>query len=150
MRAYEPRILPGLLQTEEYMRVMFTALERPERVDQFVQIRMKRKELLANPRDFMLRTIIDTPALHRIEGDPELVRNQLNYLLEVGMQPNVSIQVMPLDASLSMLQYGPFNIMGLLSSRHAVRDTKARERGDLVFEAEQWAEFVDGVRDGLI
>ena len=38
----------------------------------------------------------------------------------------------------------------LLSGRQAVRDTTARERGALVFESEKWAEFIGGVRDGLI
>ncbi|HEY8983677.1 MAG TPA: DUF397 domain-containing protein [Streptomyces sp.] len=37
----------------------------------------------------------------------------------------------------------------LTNGRHAVRDTTDRDRGALVFDADVWAEFVGGVRDGL-
>lgn len=149
MRAYEPKILPGLLQTEEYMREMFTALEYPEKVEQLVQIRMKRKELLKNARGFILRTIIDTPALHRIEGDSELVRNQLRHLLAVGKQANVNIQVMPLDASLPMLQYGPYTVFGLRGEppvdlvwlEHITGGTLLEQRRDVQAYSKAWDEL---------
>ncbi|HEY8983676.1 MAG TPA: helix-turn-helix transcriptional regulator [Streptomyces sp.] len=115
VRTYEPNVLHGLLQTEAYMRAVFTAAcETPEEIERLVEIRMTRKELLLQTsRDFMLRTIIDAPALHRIEGGPDLFREQLEHLLEVGKGSNVSIQVLPLEASIPMEQHGPFTALTL-------------------------------------
>ncbi|MFD7547371.1 helix-turn-helix domain-containing protein [Streptomyces sp. NPDC059578] len=114
VRDYEHNLVPGLLQTETYMRTMFGAAGvEPERVEQLVRIRLKRKELLDNSGDFRLRTVIDATALHRIEGGPDVIKEQLNHLLEIGRRSNVHIQVLPLNASLLMEQYGPFSIFSL-------------------------------------
>ncbi|MEU8887303.1 helix-turn-helix transcriptional regulator [Streptomyces sp. NPDC048442] len=112
-RMYEPGVIPGPLQTEEYMREMFTTVEPSERVDRLVETRKKRKDLLADGRSFRLRTIIDTPALHRIGGGSDIVRGQLRHLLEAGEQRNITIQILPLNATLPMEQYVPYTIFGL-------------------------------------
>ena len=113
VRGYEHIVIPGLLQTEACMRHLFTRALPSDRVELMVEARMKRKELLDDRLGFRLRAIIDAPALHRIAGGPELVRGQLEHLLEVGKRQNVSIQVLPLHAELPMEQYGPFTLFGL-------------------------------------
>ncbi|UGY91154.1 helix-turn-helix domain-containing protein [Streptomyces gobiensis] len=149
VRAYEPMVLPGLLQTEAYMREIFMAGQRPKRVDTLVETRMKRKELLADHLDFRLRTIIDVPALHRINGPAEVVREQLSYLLETGKRTNVNVQVLPLDASLPTEQYAPFTIFSLRGEppidvawlEHMTGGTLLEQRPDVQVYTQTWDEF---------
>ncbi|MEU2720167.1 helix-turn-helix domain-containing protein [Streptomyces smyrnaeus] len=150
VRAYEPRILPGLLQTEAYMRAIYTSAgEEPERAEQLIQIRLKRKELLKKSRDFRLRAVIDEPALRRIDGGPDMVQDQLNELLEVGKRANVHIQVLPLDASLPMEQYGPFTIFSLRGEppvdlvwlEHITGGTLLEKRRDVQAYSKTWDEL---------
>lgn len=109
VRAYESAVIPGLLQTEAYMRRLF-AVFPPERVELLVETRMKRKELLDDQSGFCLRAIIDVPVLHRIGGSPDAVLEQLEHLQQAAERPNVNIQVLPLDATLPPEQYPPFTI----------------------------------------
>ncbi|WP_413101124.1 helix-turn-helix domain-containing protein [Streptomyces sp. Inha503] len=109
VRTYESVVIPGLVQTEAYMRQTF-AVHPPERVDLHVEMRMKRKELLDDGTGFRLRAVIDVPALHRIGGSADTVREQLEQLLKDAERPNVNIQVLPLDAALPADQYPPFTM----------------------------------------
>ncbi|KAK1179058.1 helix-turn-helix transcriptional regulator [Streptomyces sp. NBS 14/10] len=109
VRTYESMVIPGLLQTEAYMRQTFS-VHPPERVELLVKTRMKRKELLDNQGGFCLRTVIDVPALHRIGGAPDVVRGQLEHLQQVAERPNVKVQILPLDAVLPQDQLPPFTI----------------------------------------
>jgi transcriptional regulator with XRE-family HTH domain len=113
VRSYEHSVVPGLLQTEAYMRRLFTEALPSEKVESMVEARMKRKEQLEDRHGFRVRVIIDAPALHRIGGGPDLVRGQLEHLLAEGRRQNVSVQVLPLDADLPMEQHGPFALFSL-------------------------------------
>ncbi|CDR10031.1 helix-turn-helix transcriptional regulator [Streptomyces iranensis] len=107
--SYESVVIPGLLQTEAYMRQTF-AVHPPERVEVLVETRMKRKELLDNRTGFRLRAVIDVPALHRLGRSAEVVREQLEQLQKDAERSNVNIQVLPLGAALPVDVYPPFTI----------------------------------------
>ncbi|MGO4757065.1 DUF5753 domain-containing protein, partial [Streptomyces sp. 2MCAF27] len=109
VRTYESMVIPGLLQTEAYMRQTFS-VHPTERVELLVKTRVKRKELLDKQGDFCLRAVIDVPALHRIGGSPEVVQGQLEHLQQVTERPNVKVQILPLDAALPQDQLPPFTI----------------------------------------
>ncbi|MEV0846356.1 helix-turn-helix transcriptional regulator [Streptomyces sp. NPDC049954] len=111
VRNYESDLIPGVLQTESYMREIFSTNERPEMVDHLVDTRLKRQELLEDVNGFRFRTVIDAPALHRIAGGADVVREQLSHLIDVGKKSNVTIQVLPLDAALPMDQHVPYSIL---------------------------------------
>ncbi|EFE75383.1 helix-turn-helix domain-containing protein [Streptomyces filamentosus] len=113
VRAFEPMVIPGLLQTEAYMRRLYDEAVPADQVEALVDTRMRRKVLLDNKLGFRLRTVIDAPALHRIGGGPDLVAGQLAHLLEAGSSPNVTIQVLPLNSALPIEQYVSFSILGL-------------------------------------
>jgi transcriptional regulator with XRE-family HTH domain len=113
VRGYEQTLIPGLLQTEAYMRHQLTAALPAAKAEPMIETRMKRKELLDDQHNFRLRVIIDVPALHRIDGGPEIACGQFQHLLTEGRRPNISIQVLPLDAAVPMEQYGPFVLFSL-------------------------------------
>ncbi|MEW2346148.1 helix-turn-helix transcriptional regulator [Streptomyces sp. NPDC006684] len=110
MCSFESSVLPGLLQTEPYMRQIFAANDRPVRVDDLVRVRLKRQERLDEDVDFRFRAVVDVSVLHRIAGDRELVLGQLAHLVEAAGRPRVTLQILPLEASLPMNQRVPYNI----------------------------------------
>ncbi|MGW7004167.1 helix-turn-helix domain-containing protein [Streptomyces sp. NPDC054933] len=149
VRMYEPVLVPGPLQTEPYMRETFAGIESTEKVEHLVETRIKRKELLDDDCNFSLRTIIDSPALHRIAGGPDVVRGQLEYLLEMGKRRNITIQVLPMDATLPMAQYVPCTIFGLRGEppvdviwlEHITGGTLLEQRRDVQRYAKAWDEL---------
>ncbi|WP_129843139.1 helix-turn-helix transcriptional regulator [Streptomyces sp. RFCAC02] len=111
VRTYETMVVPGLLQTEAYARQIIAPVS-PASADALVDTRMKRKVLLDN-RSLILRAVIDVPALHRIPGGDATARDQLRHLCDMAARPNVTVQVLPLAASLPIDELPPFTVFSL-------------------------------------
>ncbi|MFI6639390.1 helix-turn-helix domain-containing protein [Streptomyces sp. NPDC050504] len=103
LRVYESQIIPGLLQTRPYAEAMIVGA-MPETstgdIEKRVQVRMRRQERIQPPADsptapLRLWAVLDESALRRVVGSRQLMREQLEYLLEVSQQPHVTVQVMP-------------------------------------------------------
>ncbi|MEU1782414.1 helix-turn-helix transcriptional regulator [Streptomyces abikoensis] len=149
VRGYESTVIPGLLQTEAYMRRLFTLVQPPERVDALVDARMKRKELLEQHPGFRLNVVVDQLALHRIPGSSEEVAEQLGYLMEAGRRPNLLLQIVPLKARLPANQYVPFCLFTLRGEapidvawlEHTTGGTLLEQRRDVQEYAQVWAEL---------
>jgi DNA-binding XRE family transcriptional regulator len=95
---YEPYLIPGLLQTEDYARVVVSATipQLPDDdIERAVALRMTRQEVLEPDDGARLWFIIDESALHRMVGSSEVMRAQHEKLLSVTRRPNVTIQIIP-------------------------------------------------------
>jgi ribosomal protein L39E len=94
LRWWEPLLIPGLLQTEDYARAVLSTWrwDTADEVDAKVAIRLVRQSVLATA-DF--RVLLDEPVLRRRIGAPEVMAMQLEHLLTMGARPNVTIQVIP-------------------------------------------------------
>ncbi|WP_424892048.1 helix-turn-helix domain-containing protein [Streptomyces sp. XH2] len=95
---YDVLIVPGLLQTEAYARVLMSSHCPPvddETVEARVVARLDRQDLLKKSTT-LFNFVIHEAALRGMVGGPEVMKGQLNHLLEVGELRNVSIQVLPL------------------------------------------------------
>ncbi|MGH3149365.1 MAG: helix-turn-helix domain-containing protein [Streptosporangiaceae bacterium] len=93
--------LPGLLQTADYARAIVEAAVPkwvPEVVDQRVEGRMARQQLLVRENAPHFETVVDESVLHRVVGSPAIMRAQLERLLELSELHNVTLQVIPYDA----------------------------------------------------
>jgi transcriptional regulator with XRE-family HTH domain len=90
LRTYEPLVVPGLLQTEPYARVLLRGNETA------VAARLHRQLILSreDPSPPILRCVIDEAVLYRPIGDPEVMRGQLHHLVAMA-GPRLSIQVVP-------------------------------------------------------
>ncbi|MEU7168444.1 helix-turn-helix transcriptional regulator [Streptomyces morookaense] len=94
--AYHPLTFPGLLQTEETMRIMLTARwpsVDDETVEKHVAARLARQPLLQKLTTSFSFVVQEAVLRHRL-GDVEAHRRQLRRLLEVGGQRNVNVHVM--------------------------------------------------------
>ncbi|WP_297546359.1 helix-turn-helix transcriptional regulator [Amycolatopsis sp.] len=90
--------IPGLLQTEAYMRELFSTGPRwsKEQFENHVKARMFRQERLVDPdQPLRLTAIVDESVLTRPIGGAEVMRAQLNRLVEFGGLATVSLQVLP-------------------------------------------------------
>ncbi|MFJ8129779.1 helix-turn-helix domain-containing protein [Streptomyces hydrogenans] len=95
---YEPLLVPGLLQTEAYARAVFAGHCPPlneEIIDQRTEARLSRQKLLTRVPLAELSFIIGEEALRDPVGSPEVMRAQLQHLLDVAAVRNVEVQVMP-------------------------------------------------------
>jgi transcriptional regulator with XRE-family HTH domain len=100
-RVWEPIVLPGLLQTREYMRALMTVGRRadaPESVDRRIALRLRRQDRLTEANPLNLWAVIDESVVRRVVGGPAVMTEQLQRLLDAGELANVTIQILPFTA----------------------------------------------------
>lgn len=112
IRSYEPHFVPGLLQTEDYARAVLRSgaigQTSPEDIEGHVALRMQRQELLTRDDAPRLWVVMDETALRRPVGGPEVMRAQIDRLLDATKMPNVTLQVAPFAGGPHPGTYGPF------------------------------------------
>jgi len=112
IRLYEPHYVPGLLQTHDYaaalLRVGFPN-ESKEDIDRRVSLRLKRQDLLAKSEAPAVWAILDETVLRRPVGGTEVMRAQIDRMLQSLEQPKVRIQIMPLAVGAHPGAFGPFH-----------------------------------------
>ncbi|GAA3198758.1 helix-turn-helix transcriptional regulator [Nonomuraea roseoviolacea] len=102
-RNWEPQLVPGLLQTEDYAREVIQAARGIIRITHGgvrsrVEARVERQRaVLHRPDPPMLSFILDESALMRRYGEPSVMRAQMEHLLEMSMLPQVSVRVLALE-----------------------------------------------------
>ncbi|MFH8938092.1 helix-turn-helix transcriptional regulator [Streptomyces griseosporeus] len=112
IRQYEPHFVPGLLQTEDYARAVLRSgavgQTSPDDIERHVALRMQRQELLTRQDAPRLWVVMDETALRRPAGGPEVMRAQIDKLLDVIELPHVTLQVAEFSAGPHPGTYGPF------------------------------------------
>ena len=100
---WQPQIVPGLLQTEDYARAvmlgwhsMFTA--PPSEVERRVEARRLRQQVLQRDPPLQLSVVMDESVLHRKLGEASVMRAQLEHIVEVSRLPNIKVRVLPLKS----------------------------------------------------
>ncbi|MFC4905825.1 helix-turn-helix domain-containing protein [Actinomadura gamaensis] len=99
---YEPWMIHGLLQTAEYARHVIRSGPgeiTDDEIDQRVTVRMERQKLLTGSDPLRLWAILDEAGLHRMTGGADVMRAQLEHLVELARDlPKLTIQVLPFSA----------------------------------------------------
>ncbi|MEV8034636.1 helix-turn-helix transcriptional regulator [Streptomyces sp. NPDC002742] len=112
LRSYEPHFVPGLLQTEDYARGVLEAgaigQTRPEDIERHVALRMQRQDLLKREDSPRIWVVMDETVLRRTIGGPEVMRAQIDKLLQATKLPHVTLQVIPFSSGPHPGTYGPF------------------------------------------
>jgi transcriptional regulator with XRE-family HTH domain len=107
--------IPGLFQTEGYMRAHFAARNVRRNRTQLandVAARLHRQRRLTDEEfPLQLVTIIDEAALRRKVGGVKVMRDQLRHLAIVAELSTVSVQVLPNDAGAHPGMDGAFLIL---------------------------------------
>ncbi|WP_433206932.1 helix-turn-helix domain-containing protein [Dactylosporangium sp. CS-047395] len=100
-KVWEPIVLPGLLQSEPYMRALIGSgrSQDPQSANERrIQLRITRQRRLSGPSPLTLWAIVDESVVRRMIGGPEVMRGQWERLIEAGRRSNVTFQVLPYSA----------------------------------------------------
>jgi Domain of unknown function (DUF5753)/Helix-turn-helix domain len=126
IRTWQPDLVHGLLQTEDYARAVIRA-GRPgdtaAEVDRRVEIRMTRQQILDRPDPPRIRVVLNEGAVRRVVGGREAMRAQLRQLAAARDRATVMVQVLPFTAGEHpAMASGPFDLLefGQAADRGAV------------------------------
>ncbi|MDH6214604.1 transcriptional regulator with XRE-family HTH domain [Streptomyces pseudovenezuelae] len=119
IRAYEVQFVHGLLQTEAYARaVVRRGMKGASAADieKRVTLRMERQKYLFAENAPEFHIVLDEAALRRPYGDREVMRGQLQHLIEISARPNVRLQIMPFGFGGHSGESGAFTILSFPES----------------------------------
>jgi transcriptional regulator with XRE-family HTH domain len=116
IRCYDVELHVGLLQTERYATAVIRAAEpdaTEEQVVRWVELRMARQRILEGEKPVAIRGVLNEAVLLRKVGDPDVMKEQLEHLLECAARPNIDIQVLPLSSGSPVGNTGSFRIVAM-------------------------------------
>ena len=106
MAIWHVDVVTGLLQTEDYARHIIGSYSRvepvaPGMIGRLVRVRMRRQQVL-DREGLQLSVVLDESVLKRRIGDEAVMYDQLQRLVKEADRPNLTLQVLPLDAQHSV------------------------------------------------
>ncbi|WP_051579450.1 helix-turn-helix domain-containing protein [Pseudonocardia acaciae] len=114
IRTYQVQFVPGLFQTPEYVRAV-AMLGHPgaaaNDIDLRVELRMARQEILTRSEPPRVWAVVDEAALRRPVGGSQVMRGQLERLIEMTELPNITLQAITFQAGGHAAAGGPFSIV---------------------------------------
>ncbi|HWS37339.1 MAG TPA: helix-turn-helix transcriptional regulator [Actinoplanes sp.] len=114
IRTYEIQFVPGLLQTPDYARAVIMlghAGASSDEITRRVDVRLQRQQILTRPGGPQLWAVIDEAVLRRPIGGVEVMRAQIEALIEASKLPSVRLQIIPFQAGGHAAAGGPFAIL---------------------------------------
>lgn len=113
--AYEPMVIPGLLQTPAYAETVIgetIPLLGSEEAGTRLKVRLRRQHRIYDPaRPLRLWVVLEESALRRVVGSPDIMREQLEHLNALGAEPHITVQVLPHRAGAHPGLSGQFSIL---------------------------------------
>lgn len=109
-----PLLVPGLLQTSDYVRAIMTAAGRPSHeVEMRSAVRLGRREALRRENPARLTAYIGEPALRQRIANADAMREQFRFILEMAEKPHVTVRILPavsgwhpgLEGAFSLLEF---------------------------------------------
>jgi len=114
IRNYEVQFVPGQLQTAGYARAVIR-LGHPdageEEIDRRTALRVSRQQVLTRPDGLHFWAVLDEAALRRPLGGVEVMRDQVDHLIQAAAWPNVTVQIIPFRAGGHPAAGGPFSLL---------------------------------------
>ncbi|ALG11466.1 helix-turn-helix domain-containing protein [Kibdelosporangium phytohabitans] len=110
MSTFQIELVPGLLQTEDYIRQLNHAASTAD-IDHWVEFRLRRQQRLFD-EDFplALHAICSEAVIHRM-AHLRLAKAQLEHLVAMSERPNITIQILPFDAGFHPAMSGAFVLL---------------------------------------
>jgi transcriptional regulator with XRE-family HTH domain len=110
---WEAQVVPGLLQTTEYARAVIEvgADVDPGTLQRRLALRMARQAVLTREPPPRLQIIVDEAVLHREVGGRQVLRRQLERLLEDSRRPGLELLVLPFSAGAHAGQTESFMVL---------------------------------------
>jgi transcriptional regulator with XRE-family HTH domain len=108
---YQPELVPGIMQTEDYARAQMQAApvaEAQEEIDKRIAVRLTRQLRLTQSEPLALWVILNEAVLYREVGSRETLRQQLRRLLDLAEITTVTLQVLPFASGAHPGTHGSF------------------------------------------
>ncbi|MFE7608637.1 helix-turn-helix domain-containing protein [Streptomyces celluloflavus] len=139
IRLYEIGIIPGLLQTPEYAKVLADSAVRrgaitPEQAADRVSFLAERQAALERPRPPMVFLVMDESCIRRPVGGREVMDAQLDRLVEFAARPTTVLQTAPFDIGERRTFDLPVNLL-TLPDRSVISYAESQAQGHLDREA---------------
>lgn len=156
--AFSMFFVPALLQTSDYGRAITRGIERkmdPGVLEQRVEVRLRRQQLLERPGPPRYRALLDEAVLRRQVGGAAIMRVQLDKILKCAADEKAAIQVIPfdvgahasMDSNFYFLEFGESTqqrpvvfVEGLFTNRYLERP----------IEIERYREAIEYLRDAAL
>ncbi|MFE7400177.1 Scr1 family TA system antitoxin-like transcriptional regulator [Streptomyces sp. NPDC057557] len=114
LHEYSNQAIPGLLQTEDYARAVFTK-RRPlldeQTVEKRVADRLARQQIFERWPAPTFSFVVEEAVLQRPLGGRTVHIGQLRRLSQIGRMRTVELQVMPIDRDEHPSMDGPFTLL---------------------------------------
>lgn len=114
IRVFDLALIPGLVQTAEYARALFTALaevrQTPRDIDDAVRARMQRQHALYEPGK-SIELLTSEFALRHPVGSTAVMAAQLDRMIALDGLPSVTLGVVPLNTALPVPALHGFHIL---------------------------------------
>ncbi|WP_217253910.1 helix-turn-helix transcriptional regulator [Streptomyces sp. AC602_WCS936] len=136
---YECRLIPGLLQSEGYVRALCENEIPPlpdETLETTVQVRMERQQLLRERPSTAFDFVIEEAVLMRRLGGKQVVAEQLDLLIELSLLRNVIVQVMPASSEQHACLSGPVRLLEMPDGRWRAY-SEGQENGRLITDPKE-------------
>ncbi|OII63938.1 transcriptional regulator [Streptomyces sp. CC53] len=114
IREFASALVPGMFQTEAYMRAVFqhaVPVKTAEQCDSAVVARLERARLLDNPQSPMVWVLEDEAVLRRPVGGAAVMAEQLWRIVELGQQHRIRAHVLPFRVGAHALGEGSLKLM---------------------------------------
>lgn len=114
IREFAPSLVPGILQTERYMRSVLSTAFPPwseEECDRIVVTRLERAKILADPVTPVVWVLLDEAVLRRLVGGPDVMAEQLLHIVHLVENQRVRVHVLPYNLGAHPLQQSMLTLM---------------------------------------
>lgn len=101
IRVYQTEMISGLLQTDTYMRALFTDSEArafDQTIDDAIRARLERQEVLTKADAPEVGFVLSESAVRRVVGSREAMPDQIRHVINIAELPNVQLQILPFEA----------------------------------------------------
>jgi transcriptional regulator with XRE-family HTH domain len=118
IRQYDPLLLPGLLQIEEYARAILSdafGMDEPA-VEKAWTVRQHRQEVHDRENPPEISFVIDEAALRRVVGGRRTMAKQVQRLKEFAAEQHVTMRVLPFAVGANPGMAGNFILLEFLES----------------------------------
>lgn len=119
IRTYQPETVPGLLQTSSYAREIIRnmrPMDATAAIERRVEVRLERQQILTRtePPPPRLQAVLNEAVIRRRIGGSEVMREQIEHLMDSRQLANVTIQVLPFGAGAHRAMSGSFVMLSFL------------------------------------
>lgn len=118
---FETMVVTGLFQTPEYAYEVLKSEQVPETAEQLVATRMERQEIIKRKTPPHIVAIFDEGAIRRPIGGPEIMKGQIQHLINLSALQHVMIQIVPAAKGAYVGLPGAFTILSFRDAPEAVQ-----------------------------